>query len=108
MNGTIISSRPASISLLRIFAMITMGYLVLGNVIAALVITLLYDGNLVEAVTFPADHPEIRNVILLAQGLASFVGLVLIPWYYLRVFEKNQCGFFLIKCRRECGSLSFH
>ena len=97
MNGTIISSRPASISLLRIFAMITMGYLVLGNVIATLVITLLYDGNLVEAVTFPADHPEIRNVILLAQGLASFVGLVLIPWYYLRVFEKKPLKIFFDK-----------
>jgi membrane protease YdiL (CAAX protease family) len=97
MNGTIISSRPASISLLRIFAMITMGYLVMGNVIAMLVITLLYDGNLVEAVTNPADHPEIRNVILLAQGLASFVGLVLIPWYYLRVFEKKPLKIFFGK-----------
>lgn len=90
MNVNLISDRPASISLLRIFAMILLGYLMIGTVVSLLVISLLYDGNLVEATSQPASHPEVRDILVLAQGLAALTGLVLIPWYYLRFFEQRQ------------------
>ncbi len=87
MLVNLISDRPASISLLRILAMVLFGYVVMGNVVAMLVVGFLYEGNLIEAITKPLDHPEIRNILLVAQGLAGLVGLILIPWYYLRSFE---------------------
>lgn len=90
-----VSDRPASISILRIMAMVIFGYIVMGNVVAMLVISVLYQGNLMEALADPVGHPDIRNIMLLAQGLASLVGLVFIPWYYLRAFERRTLsGFF--------------
>lgn len=89
MSPVTVSDRPASISILRILAMVIFGYIVMGNVVAMLVISLLYPGNLVEALSDPIHHPDIRDIMLFAQGLASLVGLVLIPWYYLKAFEQR-------------------
>ncbi|MBL7848530.1 MAG: CPBP family intramembrane metalloprotease [Cyclobacteriaceae bacterium] len=90
MTPNLVSDRPASISLLRIFAMLIIGFLFIGNVIALLTVSLLYDGNLSEAMTDPVGHPEIQTILVIAQGLAAFVGLVLIPWYYLKTFEHRS------------------
>ena len=90
MSANLISDRPASISLLRILVMLLIGYVVMGNVVAMLVIGFLYDGNLIEAIANPQDHPEIRNILLFAQGLAGLVGLVLTPWYYMRSIERRS------------------
>lgn len=90
MSANLVSDRPAAISILRILAMIVFGYLIMGNVVAILVISLLFDGNLIEAVGDPLNHPEIRDIMLFAQGLASLVGLVFIPWFYLRSFEHRS------------------
>jgi len=74
--------------------MVIFGYIVMGNVVAMLVISILYPGNLMEAMADPVSHPDIRNIMLFAQGLASLVGLVLIPWYYLRTFEHRTLSKF--------------
>lgn len=92
MNVNLISDRPASASLLRILVVLVFGYVVMGNVVALTVMSLMYEGNLAEAVSNPLAHPEIRNILLFAQGLASLVGLVLIPWYYLSTFERRSIG----------------
>ena len=90
MNVNLVSDRPASISLLRIAAMILLGYFMMGSVVSLMVMAILYDGNLTDAMTNPLGHPELRNILVLAQGLASFMGLVLIPWYYLRFLEQRH------------------
>ena len=90
MQANLISDRPASISVLRILTMVIVGHIVMGNVIVILTISLLYKGNLVEAMAFPLEHPEIRTIMLLAQGLASLTGLILVPWYYLQTFEHRS------------------
>ena len=97
MKGNLVSDRPASISILRILGMVTFGYIVLGNVVALMVISLMYEGNLVEAMTNPQDHPELRDILLIAQGVASLVGLILIPWYYLKFSEQRNLGIFFKK-----------
>lgn len=94
MSANLVSDRPAAISILRILAMVVFGYIIMGNVVAILVISLLFDGNLVEAVRDPINHPEIRNIMLFAQGLASLVGLVFIPWFYLRTSEHRSVARF--------------
>lgn len=87
MSANLVSDRPASISILRILGMVILGYIIMGNVVALLVISLLYEGNMMEAMTDPVGHPDIRNTLVIAQGLASLVGLVLIPAFYLKNFE---------------------
>ncbi|MBL7864827.1 MAG: CPBP family intramembrane metalloprotease [Cyclobacteriaceae bacterium] len=90
MQGNLVSDRPASISLLRILVMLIFGYIIMGNVVAMMVIGFMVEGNLVEALSNPTEHPEISSTLLIAQGLGSLTGLVLIPWYYLWSFEKRS------------------
>lgn len=89
MASNLVSDRPASVSLLRILAMIIIGFIIIGNVVAMLVVSLLYSGNLIEALADPVGHPDIKIILIVAQGLAALVGLVLIPWYYIRTFEQR-------------------
>lgn len=90
MRANLISDRSASVSLLRLLAMLLIGYVVMGNVLALLIVGFLYEGNLIEAISNPLDHPEIRNILLIAQGLAGLAGLILFPWYYLKTFEHRS------------------
>lgn len=90
MSVNLVSDRPATVSILRILAMIIISYLIIGNVVALLVVSLFYEGNFMEAMADPVKHPDIRNIMALAQGLASLTGLVLIPAYYLKSFENRS------------------
>jgi len=69
--------------------MIILGFLVIGNVVAALVISLLYTGDLLKALENPAETPDLGTILVVAQGLAALVGLVLIPWFYIRTLEQR-------------------
>jgi hypothetical protein len=90
MSVNLVSDRPPSVSLLRIFTMIIFGYIIIGNVVALLVVSLLYSGDFMRAMTDPVAHPDIRNIMVIAQGVASLVGLVLIPIFYLKTFEQRS------------------
>lgn len=90
MSANLVSDRPASVSLLRILAVVILGYIIIGNVVALLVVSLLYGDNFMQAMANPLAHPDIRNIMVLAQGLASLVGLVLIPGFYLKTFEHRS------------------
>ena len=97
MTSNLVSDRPAAISLLRILAMIIIGFIVIGNVVALLVVSLLYSGNLAEAMNDPVGHPDIHTILVLAQGLAAGVGLVFVPWFYLTRIELKSFGRFFGK-----------
>lgn len=94
MGSNLVSDRPAPVSLLSLLAMLIVGYVFVGNTIALIIISLFYDGNFMEAMGDPAGHPGTRNVLVLSQGLASLVGLVFIPAFYLRTFEYRSQGRF--------------
>lgn len=90
MSTHLVSDRPAALSLLRILGVLILGYLIIGNVVAFLVISSLYGEHFLEALADPVGHPDIRNILVLAQGLASLVGLVLVPAIYLKAFEQRS------------------
>ena len=88
-----ISHRPAWLSIILILIMATLGFVVLGPLIGFLVAMPFYDGSLfdlVNKITNPIAHPEIRLPILIIQGCATFVGLILIPMLYLSAIEKRN------------------
>ncbi len=89
MNERLVSDKPVLISLLGIFALFILGFVVIGPAVGIAVASLFYEGDLLEAMTNPLQHPDIRNGILISQGIASTVGLALLPWFYLRFIEKK-------------------
>jgi hypothetical protein len=88
-----ISKRPAWISIILILLTATLGFVVIGPLIGFLVAMPFYDGtifDLTSKLTDPTAHPEIRLPILIMQGCATLIGLILIPASYAWAIEKNN------------------
>ena len=90
MHANLVSDRPPLISILRILSLVLAGFVFIGPVFGILAATLIYDGDFLSAMPDPAGHPDIRNGILLSQGIAATLGLILLPWYYLKVSEHRR------------------
>lgn len=90
MHVNTISDRTPLSSLIRIFLLvIVVGWIFMGQTLGILAASLIYEGNLLEGISDPASHPEISNALLLMQGIGSAVGLIFVPWYYLKYSEKH-------------------
>ncbi len=97
MQVNVISDRPPYSSLLRIFLLvIVVGWFLMGQTLGLLAASLAYEGNILEGIKDPVNHPEVSSAILLMQGIGSGVGLIFVPWYYLR-FSENRSIAILFK-----------
>lgn len=88
-----ISSRPALVSIILILLTVVLGFVVIGPLVGFFLAIPFYDGNILDIpqkLTSPADYPEIKNVILIIQGAASLIGLVVVPALYLKGIEKKS------------------
>ena len=74
--------------------MVVFGWLLLGQVLAAIVASLIYEGDLMEALSDPVGHPDVRYVILISQAVAATVGFILVPWMYLKFYEQRNLTIF--------------
>jgi membrane protease YdiL (CAAX protease family) len=89
MTPNLVSDRSAGASLLGLMGMVSFGFIVLGNLIAAFMIMALYEGDFTTALQDPVAHPDIHALLAASQGVAALVGLVVIPWLYLKLFEQR-------------------
>jgi membrane protease YdiL (CAAX protease family) len=106
MHANIVSDRSPLSSLLRIFLLvIIVGWFFVGQVLGLLAGSLIYDGNILEAIGDSVNHPDVRNAILLMQGLGSAIGLIFVPWYYLKISEGRGIGPFF-KDERQWPSVT--
>ena len=88
-----ISQRPAWLSIIFILLTATFGFVVIGPLIGFLVAMPFYDGtifDLTSKLSNPAAHPEIRLPILIMQGCATTIGLILIPYLYTWSIERKN------------------
>ena len=63
MTPNLVSDRSAGASLLGLMGMVIFGFIVLGNLIAALMIMAFYKGDLMAALQDPAGHPDISALL---------------------------------------------
>src|SRR4051812_42012666 len=94
MSENLVSDRPPVSSLLQIFLLLIFGFVILGPTIGVIAATLIYGFGFLEGVADPAHHPEYSNGILLSQGLGAAIGLLFLPWFYLKVVEKRSVSTF--------------
>ncbi len=69
------------------------GFVVLGPGIGLIVASLFYDGTLMDLLTAtqdPSRHIEIKNQLLITQGIATVVGLILLPALHVRILERKK------------------
>jgi len=88
-----ISQRPAWLSIIFILITATLGFVVIGPLIGFFVAMPFYDGNLFDLaikLSDPFANPDIRLPILIMQGCATLIGLILIPALYVSAIEKGN------------------
>lgn len=97
MTSNLVSDKPVWISLLGIGALFIIGFIIIGPIVGIGIAAIFYEGNILEALTNPAAHPDFKVGMLMSQGIASFVGLILLPYLYLRFIERKHIGPFFKK-----------
>ena len=93
LSNNLVSGRKPIISLLAILMNVFIGFVVLGPGIGLIVASFFYDGtlmNLLEATQDPSRHIEIKNQLLITQGIATFIGLILLPAIHVKLLEKKK------------------
>jgi uncharacterized protein len=88
-----ISNRPAWLSIIFILLTATLGFVVIGPLIGFFVAMPFYDGtifDLISDLSNPTAHPEIRLPVLIMQGCATLIGLILIPALYVSAIERKN------------------
>jgi len=88
-----ISQRPALFSLIFILLTASMGFIIVGPALGFFFAIPFYEGSmmdLVQKIQNPLAHPEIRLPVLIMQGCATLIGLIIIPTLYLISIEKQN------------------
>jgi hypothetical protein len=94
MPLNLVSDRPPLISLLRILSVVLIGFVVIGPFAGVGVASLLYGSDFLQHMSNPAAYPGIKYSILLSQGVAATVGLILLPIFYLYQSEHKKLSSF--------------
>lgn len=85
--------RPAWTSVILIFIVSMMGFVVIGPIVGFIFAMPFIEGGLLEfqsKLTNPTAYPELRIPLFIMQGCATFFGLILIPALYIKGFEKKN------------------
>ncbi|MEO5980200.1 MAG: CPBP family intramembrane glutamic endopeptidase [Chryseolinea sp.] len=85
-----ISDKPPIISLVRIFATVVLGFVIVGPMLGVLATMSFYDGDLLRDIANPTPTPELRNALLVMQATVSFVGLIMLPVIHITQLERKS------------------
>lgn len=83
------------VSALLILMVAMVSFIAIGPVIGAFIGMAVFDGNIMdmtEQLANPLLYPEIKSVLMIMQGSATGIGLVLIPWIYMKLLAKTPYG----------------
>ncbi len=86
-----ISQRHPLISIIFILLTAAISFLIIGPVLGFFIAMPFYEGNifdLIEKITNPTIYPEIRLPLIIIQGSATLIGLIVLPFLYLYSMEK--------------------
>lgn len=93
LSYNLVSDRHPLVSLLTILMNLFIGFVVLGPGIGLAVASLFYEGtllNFLEAARDPSRFAEIRNQMLIAQGVGTIVSLIILPILHIRALEHKK------------------
>lgn len=89
MNQSLKVDNPVR-SLLVVLVLVIGGFTLLGPALGIATATPFYPGNLLEDVLHPASaRPEIFTALMIIQGIAAVVGLILLPLAYMAIAERQ-------------------
>lgn len=90
IRENLISDKPPLTSLFLIFAVVFIGFVVVGPMAGMAIGMMMYDGDLLAEALKASPDPKAFVPLLVLQGVASFVGLILLPALYIRYTERKM------------------
>lgn len=103
MESTELIPKPrmsGALSAFYILLMLFMGFVVIGPIIGLLFAIPLYEGSVLQMIDDlqnASAHPELKLPLMVMQGIAASIGLILIPLLYIKIFFKeNPLNYFKI------------
>ena len=79
--------KPPVINLIIILLMVGLGFVILGPIVGFFFALPFYDGGMVdlaESIQPPLEDTDLKIPLYIIQGFATFVGLIVAPWVYLK------------------------
>jgi membrane protease YdiL (CAAX protease family) len=86
----LVSDRSPLVSLLLILLNVFFGFVLVGPMVGLGIASLFYEGNLLSDIQSPENHPGILGALLITQGVATLVGLILFPLIQLILIERKR------------------
>jgi membrane protease YdiL (CAAX protease family) len=83
----LVSNRLPFLSLCLVLATVFIGFVVVGPLLGVAVASSFYDGNLVTDLFSNSDQPGYFLAVMVVQGVATFVGLILFPILHITQLE---------------------
>ncbi|MFZ2906191.1 MAG: CPBP family intramembrane glutamic endopeptidase [Cyclobacteriaceae bacterium] len=90
LKESLVSNRSPLISLFIILFVVLIGFMAIGPFIGLAVSSLFYDGNLFAELQKPTIDRSLFLPLLVTQGMATLVGLILIPFLHLKFNERKS------------------
>jgi membrane protease YdiL (CAAX protease family) len=84
--------RNPLISILLTLVIVLLGFQLVGPMIGMMIAYPLFPGSHVEfanAMQEPFKHPELKSTILLMQGLGTFFGMIVLPFFILKKQQRS-------------------
>jgi uncharacterized protein len=84
--------RNPLVSILVTLVIVLLGFQLVGPMVGMMIAYPLFPGSHVEfadAIEEPFNHPELKPTILLMQGLGTFFGMIVLPYFILRKQQRS-------------------
>ena len=90
LKEPLVSNRAPLNSIFIILLVVLIGFMAIGPLIGLAVASLFYDGNLLIDLQKSPANPDLFLPLLVTQGIASLIGLIIIPLLHLRINERKS------------------
>jgi uncharacterized protein len=95
LRESLVSDKPPLTSLLLIFCVVFIGFIIVGPMIGMAVAMAFYSGDLATEIMTASPGPDSFLPFMIIQGFTSLIGLILFPALYIRYVEyKTLTPFF--------------
>ncbi len=83
----LVSNRSPFMSLCLVLATVFIGFVVMGPLLGVAVASTFYEGNLLTDLLSESDQPGYFLAVMVVQGIATFVGLIVFPILHVTQLE---------------------
>lgn len=93
---SLVSDKPPFMSLLGILGIFVVGFVLIGPLLGLVVAGLVYqgEGSLVNILSNLKGDEDVMTELLVMQGVAALVGLIIIPFIYIAFIEHKRIAAF--------------